>query len=265
MWDELRAALRAESLKALRSRLPWVTVGAITLAALVSAFFMFVLQNPERARSMGLLGDKAQLGSATADWAGYLSLAAQVVAVGGLIVFGIIDIWLFGREFAEHTAKDLLALPTSRTAIVVAKHVVGLVWCLALTVLLLGLVLALGAALGLPGWSGRTALTGAGVLLLAGALTSALVSVYGLAASAGRGYLPAVGVLFLTVLVAQVVAVIGYGAWFPWSVPSLIAGAGGPEQPQPGAVGVLMVVVVAVGAGGATAVWWERADQGAQA
>ena len=48
----------------------------------------------------------------------------------------------------------------------------------------------------------------------------------------GRGYLPGVAVMFLTVLTAQVVAVLGYGAWFPWSVPSLVAGAAGPDQPS---------------------------------
>ncbi|MEV0143917.1 MULTISPECIES: ABC transporter permease [unclassified Nonomuraea] len=37
----------------------------------------------------------------------------------------MIAIWLFGREFSDHTAKDLLALPTSRTAIVAAKFVVA--------------------------------------------------------------------------------------------------------------------------------------------
>jgi ABC-2 type transport system permease protein len=257
---DLSAALGAEALKVRRSRVPWATAGAMVLAGLVSAFFLFVLQDPGRARSLGLLGAKAQLAGGTPDWAGAFSLAAQVVAVGGLIVFGTVALWLFGREFSDRTAKDLLALPVPRRAVVLAKLVLGLVWCLALTVLLLGVVLASGALLDLPGWSPGTALHGAGTVLATAALTAGLATTYGLAASVGRGYLPAVGVLFLTVLAAQVVAAVGYGAWFPWAVPALLAGTAGPDHPAPGAAGITAVVLVAAGCSAATAVWWERAD-----
>lgn len=263
MSADLGAALRAEWLKVRHSRVPWASVGAIILAGLVSGFFMFLLQDLRRARSLGLVGSKAQLGAGTADWSGYFSLAAQVVSVGGLIVFGVLAIWLFGREFSDRTAKDLLALPTSRSAVVVAKLLVGLLWCLALTALLVAVTLVLGLLLRLPGWSPLVALRGAGLVLLAGSLTAGLTAAYGLAASMGRGYLPGVAVMFLTVLTAQVVAVLGYGAWFPWSVPSLVAGAARPDQAQPGWPGLAAVVVVAVACGAATATWWERADHAA--
>ena len=162
---DLGAALRAEWLKVRHSRVPWASVGAIILAGLVSGFFMFLLQDLRRARSLGLVGSKAQLGAGTADWSGYFSLAAQVVSVGGLIVFGVLAIWLFGREFSDRTAKDLLALPTSRSAVVVAKLLVGLLWCLALTALLVAVTLVLGLLLRLPGWSPLVALRGAGLVL----------------------------------------------------------------------------------------------------
>ncbi|MFC6259314.1 ABC transporter permease, partial [Kocuria oceani] len=157
MRGDLAAAVHAEALKLRRSRVPWVTAGATVLAGLVGAFFMFVLQDPDRARTLGLLGAKAQLSGGTADWPGYFSLAAQTVAVGGLLIFGTAAIWLFGREFSDRTVTDLLAVPTSRTAVVLAKLLLGLVWCALLTLLLVGLVLGLGALLGLPGWSAATA------------------------------------------------------------------------------------------------------------
>lgn len=62
-------------------------------------------------------------------------------------------IWIFGREFSEHTVKDLLALPTSRTAIMSAKFIIVTSWCLALTGYLFTLALAVGTLLRLPGWS----------------------------------------------------------------------------------------------------------------
>lgn len=263
MTGDLAAAVHAEALKLRRSRVPWATAAAMVLAALVGAFFMFVLQDVGRARTLGLLGAKAQLAGGTADWPGYFSLAAQTVAVGGLLVFGTAAIWLFGREFSDRTATDLLAVPTSRTAVVLAKLLLGLAWCALLTVLLVALVLVLGTLLGLPGWSAATAARGTGTVLGTGLLTAGLAASYGLAASVGRGYLPAVGVLFLTVLLAQVLAAVGHGEWFPWAVPALLAGAAGPDRADVGWAGPAGVALVALGSAAATALWWERADHSA--
>ena len=63
------------------------------------------------------------------------------------------------------------------------------------------------------------------------------------------------------IMVSQVMAVLGWGAWFPWSVPALLAGAGGASVDPVTLPGVLVVVVVAVAFLVATIAWWERADQ----
>jgi len=105
MFGEIAAALWAELLKVRRSKVPWVSFVAFTMAGLVGGFFMFVLQDPDRARSLGLLGAKAQFTGGAADWAGYFALIAQIAAVGGLLVFGVVIIWLFGREFSDRTAN----------------------------------------------------------------------------------------------------------------------------------------------------------------
>jgi len=260
MLAEISAAVAAELLKVRRSIVPWVTLAGISLAGLVGGFFMFVLQDPERARGFGLLGTKAQLAGGATDWSGYFALTAQMATVGGLILFGVVVIWLFGREFSDGTAKDLMALPTSRAAIVTAKLTVALVWCLVLTLLLVIYALVIGSVLALDGWSTTTLLSGAGRILAGGLLTVALCSTYALVASVARGYLAAFGALFLTLFAAQVVSAVGYGAWFPWAVPSLLAGAGGPESAQPGIGGIATVLAVTVASVGATVLWWERAD-----
>lgn len=263
MVADLPAALCAEALKIRRSRVPWATAGAMVLAGLAGAFFMYVLQDLDRARSLGLLGSKARLTGGSAGWPGYFAFTAQITAVGGLIVFGTTQIWLFGREFSDRTAKDLLALPTSRRLVVLAKLLLGLLWCAALTVVLLGLVLGTGAVLDLPGWSAGALVRGTGTVLATAALTAALAWSYGLAASVGRGYLPAVAVLFLTLLAAQMLSAVGHGAWFPWAVPALLAGIAGPDQAAPGWAGAGGVVLIAGGCAAATVVWWERADHSA--
>lgn len=261
MTGQIGDALWAELLKVRRSLVPWVTSAAFTLAGLVGAFFMFVLQDPARARSLGLLGAKAQLTGGTADWAGHLALTAQIVALGGLLVFGLIVIWLFGREFSDRTATDLLALPTSRSAIVVAKLLVALGWSLLLTLQLVVIAGASGAVLGLPGWSGEVARSGLGTVAATALLTVALATAYGLIACLGRGYLPAMAAMLASLFAAQVVAALGFGAWFPWSVPALLSGIAGADQASPGAGGVVSVVLVGVLASGATVLWWQHADQ----
>jgi ABC-2 type transport system permease protein len=260
MIAELRAAVGAELIKVRRSVMLWATAVAFVVAACVGAFFMFVLQDPARARSLGLLGAKAQLSGGTADWPGYLSLVAQMVAVGGLLLFGMILIWLFGREFADRTAKDLLAVPTSRAAVVAAKLVVALVWSLLLTVELVVISVALGCVLDLDGWSTRELLRGIAMIFATACLTVLLATTYALAASLGRGYLAAVATLFVTAITAQIVSAVGYGAWFPWAVPSLISGVAGPDQATPGSAGILSVVLVGVAASTATVLWWQHAD-----
>jgi ABC-2 type transport system permease protein len=256
----MREALWAELVKARRSRLPWVSVLAFTIAAGVGGLFMFILADPARARALGLLGAKAELAGGTADWLTYFGFLAQAVAVGGTIIFGLIVIWVFGREFSDHTAKDLLALPTPRTTVVAAKFAVTGVWCLLLAGYTYLLGLAIGAVLGLPGWTADAAARGLGVLLATAAMTALLVAPFALAASAGRGYLAAVGVMFATVFTAQIVALLGYGPYFPWSVPAFYSGIAGADQPAPGLLGYLLVI--AVGAAGviATAAWWRNAD-----
>ncbi len=260
MRAELGAALAAEVLKVRRSVVPWVTVAVLVAAGGIGTFFSFVLQDPGRARSLGVLGTKAQLSGSTADWAGHLALSAQIASTGGLFVFGLVVVWLFGREFADGTVTDLLALPTSRTAVVGAKLLLAGGWCLLLLLVLLGVSLAGGAALGLPGWSAHVAMRGAGTVVGAGALTIVLTGTYALAASVGRGYLPGVGAVLGTVVLAQVVGVVGFGSAFPYAVPSVLAGAAGPDQVV-GWTGVAGVLVAGLLTSVATARWWERADQ----
>ncbi len=190
----------------------------------------------------------------------FLRLVAQIVAVGGLLVFGMVSIWLFGREFSDGTLKDLLALPTSRSAVVLAKLIVGAGWCLALAAYVTVLSLAAGYLLGLPGWSAATAARGLGTIGLVAVLTIALTTAYGLVASIERGYLPAVGAMFATLFAAQVTAAVGYGEWFPWSVPSLLSGVAGEGQAAAGSLSLALVLIVGAAGALGTAVWWERAD-----
>jgi ABC-2 type transport system permease protein len=257
----LAAALRAEWLKARRSNALWLTALGFSLAPLVGALFMIVLRDPDWARRAGLLNAKAQALSGAADWPSYWSLLAQATAVGGLLIFGIIATWVFGREYSDRTIHDLLALPTAREAIVVAKFVVIAGWSLLLTVLIGLLALCLGSALGLPGGSAALTMRSAGIVGAVAGLTVLLVTPLAWVASAARGYLPAVGALFLVVFLAQVVAALGWGAYFPWAIPALAAGSAGAEAALLGPESYVIVLLAGLAGIAATLAWWRFADQ----
>ena len=255
------SALWAEALKARRSKVPLFTTSGFLLLPLVSGLFMIILKDPERAKELGIISVKAQFVGGTADWSSFFEMLKMGTGVAGLILFAMITAWIFGREFSDHTAKELLALPTPRGVIVAAKFVLLFLWLVGLTLLIFVIALGIGAAVDIPGGSPALAWTSFWSMLLIACLTILLMPVVAWIASAGRGYLPPLGWAFLSMALAQIAAVMGWGAWFPWSVPSLLSEFSGP-QPEPlglhsyGMVGLVFILGIA-----ATFVWWQTADQ----
>ena len=254
------AAVRVELLKLRCSRTPWITALAFGLVALVDGLFMVILKDPAAARSWGLLGTKAQLTGGVADTTTALGFLTEAIGIGGLFVFGLVFIWVFGREFADRTVKDLLALPVPRAAIVAAKFAVAAAWCVLLAVWTGALGVGIVTALRLPGAVAGTLGPGLVRLLLTALMTIALVAPFALLASVARGYLAPVGVILLATFLGQIVTALGYGAYFPWAVPALYAGIGGAGT-RPGPAGYLLVVLVGLAAVLGTGSWWRRADQ----
>jgi len=256
-----RAALWAEALKARRSLVPWLAGLGFCLAPLAGGLFMWILKDPERARSMGIISAKAQLTVGVADWPALMGLLSQAAAAGGALIFAFMTAWIFGRELVDHTAKELLALPTPREAIVGAKFVVVGIWAMVVMAIAFGLGLLMGAAVGLPGWSLELLRRSAGIFAATGVLALALLTPVALFAGVGRGYLPPLGWALLTVAFAQIAVATGWGDWFPWAVPAMVSQAGGPRSAQLGPHSTIVVVLVSVAGLAATLVWWRSADQ----
>ena len=257
----LRAALATEFLKARRSRVPWGVAVGFSLAPLVMGLFMVILKDPEGARALGLLGAKAALTAGTADWPTYWSLLGQAVTVGGAILFAFLTAWVFGREFADRTVRGLLAIATPRRTIVLAKAIVVATVALAIAIWVLILGLVIGALVGLPDWSAAAAAEAIGAIALGAILTITLQGGTAFFAGVGRGYIAPLAWAVATIAASQILTVLGWGAWFPWSVPAILAGAGGAAVEPVGPGGVAMVVLAAALGLAATVAWWERADQ----
>ncbi len=254
--NNIAQAIWVEMLKARRSRMPVLTALGYSMVPLMLGFFMVVLRDPEMARRAGLITTKAQITMGTADWQTYIKFLALATGAGGIILFGLIVSWVFGREYSDRTVKDLLALPTSRSAIVFAKFIVVAVWSAALIVLICLLGLVVGTLVGLEQVPVGIFLRGGLTIAMTALLTIALVTPIGFFASAGHGYLPPIGIMILVMALAQVSNVTGRGEYFPWAIPVLYS-----QGEALGAVSFVIVILTSIVGIAATFGWWEYADQ----
>jgi ABC-2 type transport system permease protein len=255
------SAFWAEALKARRSKVSLLTAVAFSVFPIIDGLFIFILKDPEQARAMGLISAKAQITAAVADWPTYFQVLLLGTAIGGAIVFAFITAWVFGREFSDHTVKELLALPTPRWIIVSAKFVLTALWILGLTLMIFVIGLGVGTAVGIPGYSYDLASTSFWSLMTIALLTFMLMPFIALFASVGRGYLPPLGWAFLMMALAQIAGVMGWGDWFPWSVPGLLGNLNGPRTEPIAAHSYIVVLLAFIAGVVATFAWWQSADQ----
>ncbi|MFN8435535.1 MAG: ABC transporter permease [Anaerolineales bacterium] len=255
------AALWAETLKMRRSKVPFFIWMGFSVAPLIAGLFMIIMKDPDAAKSMGLIGSKAQIMTGTADWATFFSVITQAVAVAGAILFAILTGWVFGREYSDRTAKELLALPVSRATIISAKFVVLGVASLGISVWVFLLGWLVGNLVDIPGYS--TVLLGTAFVDTLGTalLTIALIPFVAFVSSFGKGYMPAFGWAVFTVAIAQIAAITGWGDWLPWSAPALFSGAAGPRAEMLGAHSYIIVLLSSVVGLGITFYWWMFSDQ----
>jgi len=251
LWIEIR--------KALRSRLPLATMLGFLIIPTVDVFFMVILRDPEFARRVGLISAKAQLVGGSADWPTYLNILAQAIAIGGLFLYGLVAVWVFGREFADHTAVDLLAVPVPRALILLAKFIVIAIWCFVMTAIMYVVGMGLGSLLDLPLGSTDTLIQGSIVIAVSAFMVIALAFAAAFIASVGRGYLAPMGFIFLMLVLSQVIGIAGWGDYFPWAIPALYANVTSGYQLGP--VSYWIVAITGLAAMAGTYAWWRYADQ----
>lgn len=228
---------------------------AVALPAMGLGFFSVAQHG-----GTGAMAAKSQAMLMGEGWVGYLGAVDQIAAAAMFVGAGVVVAWMFGREHADRTFAALFALPISRATVATAKFIVLLGW----TVVLSALVAAVTTGLGLATDVGtfEMATHGPGIVrLFAVALsTTCLALTVGWAASAGRGYLPAIGALLLILAVAQMSVLFGTGGWFPFAVPGLLAVAGSEGAPSINATQVALVPLTAALGVAATIHWWRHAE-----
>lgn len=247
-----------EARKAIRSRMPlWTALGSLFMPFGI-AFLIFVAKNPQISKQLGLVSAKANLMAYSAtDWPTYLGLYGQLIAAGGFILFILIISWVFGREFTDGTLKDMLAVPVPRSSILLAKFIMVAVWSAALTLVISIAGIGMGAIIQLPGGSTSVIFQGIALVLITASMVITVVLPFALFASVGRGYLLPIGAAVLTLMMTNLVAIAGWGEYFPWAVPGLFA------QGKSALAPVSYWIVFLTGLVGmvATYFWWKYADQ----
>lgn len=254
-------ALQAELLKNKHSNIHWATFIAFGLAPIIGGVFILIIKDADALEKAGSLAMKAKTMNFEANWKSYIGLLNQALAVGGVLVFGFVASWIFGREYSDGTAKDLLSLPTSRTKILNAKFSIYILWCLALVFsnLLFGLIV--GSIVQLQ----TQEMTIIIPLLTDYFITAFLTILVGfpiaLFAIWGKGYLAPLGFVALTLVFSQIIAATGYGTYFPWSIPGLYSGAGGEYKKLLDNFSYSLVGLTGILGYLATLRYWKVADQ----
>ncbi|MFZ0015434.1 MAG: ABC transporter permease [Acidimicrobiia bacterium] len=250
--------LRVEWWKLRRSRVSLATT--LLLALLVPGmglgFYVVAVSG-----GTGAMAIKASALLRGDGWAGYLGLVDQIAAVAIFIGAGVVVAWVFGREHADRTFQALFALPVSRSTIAAAKFVILAGWLAVLAIAIPVMALGLGVIAGVGSDGGGDALVAELIRLLAICSGAGLLALpTGYVASVGRGYLPAIGALIITVAAAQIAVLFGTGGWFPFAVPGLAAVTGTPGAPALSLAQVVLVPLVSLAGMAGTVRWWRRAE-----
>ncbi len=243
--------IAAEFAKLRRSGVPWVTAAVMVVAVLGAALLIWIVRDPERAASLGLLGTKANLAGLEATWPAFGTYVTAIAGAGGLLLLAFVVTYLFGREYADDTAKNMLGLPTPRWRFVVAKLAVAAAWWLALVALLLAAAFGTGALLDLDGFSGAAAAGIVGGTLFAAGVSFLLVPVCAWITIATRSYLAPLGFALGMLLLGNLLGHTGWASWFPWSIVALLATCAGGATVLPWTSYAVLVATFAAGVAGA--------------
>jgi ABC-type transport system involved in multi-copper enzyme maturation permease subunit len=254
-------ALQAELIKIKYSKIIWATFIAFALAPIMGAVFILIVQDSEALAKAGGLAAKAKAMNFQANWKSYFDILTQAVGVGGVLIFGFVASWIFGREYSDGTAKDLLSLPTSRTKILNAKFMLYVFWCLLLVISNILIAFILGTFIQLPSMDISLLTQSFSDYIITTVLTIMIGVPIAFFALWGKGYLAPLGFVALTLVFAQVIAATGYGTYFPWSIPGLYSGSGGEYKMLLDNYSYGILTLTCIVGYFATVIYWNNADQ----
>jgi len=151
----------------------------------------------------------------------------------------------------------MLAVPVQRSSILLAKYIVAAIWSVALTAIIFIVGLVMGTIIKLPGGSISVILRGSILVAITALLAIAVTLPFALFASMGRGYLLPIGLAVLLLMMTDLIAIVGWGEYFPWAVPGLYAQGKSPLT----AISYWILLLTGLAGMIGTYLWWKFADQ----
>jgi ABC-2 type transport system permease protein len=257
----LLATFITECMKLRRSKILWITILLFLFIPLMMGLMFFVQKHPEMSAKLGMIGTKAtMLRLGKADWSAYLEFLTQGMAGIGLMGFGFVTSWVFGREYSDHTAKDILALPVSRSSIVLSKFMVIVIWCVLLFFIFIFSGFIFGEIINISGWSREIIIKYIQTYTVTSLLTLLLCTPVAFLACYSRGYLLPMGFVILTLLMANFIGLIGLGPYFPWAIPGIYSVPAGTGGMQLGITSYIILFFTSFLGLTGTMAWWRFAD-----
>lgn len=257
----LIATFMTELIKLRNSKIVWITFLFFLFIPMMMGLMFYIQMHPELIEKLGIIGMKAsllQLGKA--EWPAFLGFLIQGMAGIGLVGFGFVTSWVFGREFSDRTAKDILALPVLRSSIVFSKFIVVAIWCALLALVYFIFSLVFGNLIGISGWSSKIINQCTYIYSMTSLLTILLCPPVAFFASYSRGYLLPMAFVILTMIMANFTGILGLGPYFPWAIPGLFGVPAGSGGMQLTVVSYIILFSTSVVGLIGTLAWWRFAD-----
>jgi ABC-2 type transport system permease protein len=255
-------SLSAEMLKIRKSRVFGLILLFFAFIPCMMGLLMFVQKYPAIADKLGMIGTKAtMLRFGEPNWLNFFNLLCQSNAAIGLIGYGFVTTWIFGREYTDHTIKDMLALPVSRMNIVISKFIAVLIWCILLMCVLFAAGILIGQVIHLSGWSLEIVIQSIHKYMISSLLTILLCTPVAFFASYSRGFLLPLGFIILTLIIANFTGLVGLGPYFPWAIAGIYCTPTGEAGMQLGMVSYIILFVTSIIGFFGTGAWWVYADQ----
>lgn len=252
----------AECLKVRKSKVFWLSIVFFVFVSFMMGLIMFVQIHPEISQKFGMIGTKASLlRFGEPNWQNYLTLLLQGIGGIGMVGFGFITSWIFGREYTDNTIKDIIALPVSRSSVVISKLIVVVLWSILLTCIFLISSIVFGHLAGISGWTGKILSQFLYKYTIATLLTILLCTITSFFASYGKGILLPIGVIILTMIIANFTGLVGLGPYFPWAIPELFCSPPGTEDIHLNIASYMILISTSILGLIGTLAWWQYADQ----
>lgn len=182
-----------------------------------------------------------------------------VLLLIGTLLYGVITAYLYHREYAEDTLKNLLTIPVSRVSLIVSKLILLFLWILTLTFVAWGLTLFFGLIGQFEGLSSTVLLESLKQFMLGGCLLFLLSTPTIFVTFLFKNYVPTI--IFTSMITMANVALANreYKVLFPWSAAHTIVTNGFvPEFPP--YYSYMAILITSIVGLAATIIYFKKAD-----